>query len=243
MMAFDVPGPGFAAAEHGHPEGGDRPGRDDQQRRAPERHPCVRAERPRDPERRLGERPAGDPDEVEEVVAIVADEREQHEAVPAELDPEIGERERQSALAERLRQADRHHHRRAHQREQEESHRHVADVEPVGDPGGVDPHPPDREEQHPRLEEAERIGVEDDRVRNLGDREHEDEIEEQFDEADPLLAVRIPAAEEVAFHRRNDWRPTGEKKRAAADGAGRGPSSSSAERASGPDRRPAPSRP
>ena len=32
--------------------------------------------------------------------------------------------------------------------------------------------------------------MDDDGVRDLGDREHEDQVEEQFDEADPLLAVR-----------------------------------------------------
>ena len=76
-----------------------------------------------------------------------------------------------------------------------------------------------------RLDEAERIGMHDERVRDLGDREDEDQIEEQLDEADPLLGVAV-AAVSAGCASSDAGLPAGQKaprpKRKAAPVAGRG---------------------
>ena len=92
-------------------------------------------------------------------------------------------------VAEGVGQRGRQDEARQHQHEQQQPHRRLLRVEPVGDPGGEHPHPPHRHEQQQRLERAP-AGVRsvEQAMRQLGDREDEDEVEEQLDEGD--LAVR-----------------------------------------------------
>ena len=134
--------------------------------------------------------PDRDAQEVAPVVAVVAPQRPQHEEVAPDLHCQIGEREHGAAVVERARDRGRDHQGGEHHREQEKPYRRTVRVEPVGDPGGIDPLPPHRHHQHGDLHRADRGEVLEQPVRKLRHREHENEIEEQLDIGD----ARVPAA-------------------------------------------------
>ena len=75
-------------------------------------------------------------------------------------------------------------------------------IEPVGDPGGVDPGPPHRQHQHGGLQRAERGQVLKQAVRKLRDREHEHQVEEQFDVGDAAVLVAAAGAQVVGARRK-----------------------------------------
>ena len=157
--AFDHPVGGRRAAEARHPETKD--GR--KRIRCPAPPPTDRAgdrivgQAAEDPERRGRDMPDDDAQEVEVVGPVVALERPQHEQVARHLHAHIGERERPgrgprthagSTTTSRARPASA---RTAACRTGRPSR-----IEPVGDPGGVDPDPPDRDHQQAGLQGAER---------------------------------------------------------------------------------------
>lgn len=88
------------------------------------------------------------------------------------------ERESKAQLGEGLRQRRRQDQPRQHDGEEHQPHRYALGIEPVGDPGGVDPHPPDGHQQKQSLDCAERGITGEQRVGELGYRKNEDEIEE-----------------------------------------------------------------
>jgi hypothetical protein len=89
-----------------------------------------------------------------------------------------------------LRNRGREHQTPEHQQEQQDADRRQFGVEPVGDPGGVDPHPPHRQKQQRRLRKAKRREPAQQRVRYLRDRENEYQIEKQFGIGDAAVLVR-----------------------------------------------------
>ncbi|MEA2584049.1 MAG: hypothetical protein QOF33_2134 [Thermomicrobiales bacterium] len=62
-------------------------------------------------------------------------------------------------------------------------------VEPIGEPGRVDPGAPDREQEQESLKGAVEGEVFEEVVGELGDCEDEDEVEEQLDEGNARPAV------------------------------------------------------
>jgi len=90
---------------------------------------------------------------------------------------------------ERLRDRRRQQKARDHHREQHDADRGAVRIEPVGDPGGEDPYPPHRQEQDGGLEHAERREMRQQRVGELRDCEDKDEVEEQLDVGDAMMAV------------------------------------------------------
>jgi hypothetical protein len=120
------------------------------------------------------------------------------EQAAAQLDRHEGQGEDQAAVAERL--GDRHGHDHAHHHghEQHDPHRRPLGIQPVGDPGREDPGPPDRHQQQTGLDQAQQARMGQQAVRQLGDREHEHQVEEQLDIGDPRMAARGAVAEHVA---------------------------------------------
>jgi hypothetical protein len=116
--------------------------------------------------------------------------RQQPEQGPADLHDRIGHGKPYSSPVERRRDRGRQHEPTQHQHEKQETNRRQVGVEPVGDPGGVDPHPPDREEQQRDLDGAERREMVQQRVRQLRDGKDEDEIEQQLRIGDAAVLVR-----------------------------------------------------
>ena len=88
---------------------------------------------------------------------------------------------------------DRHQQARQHHEHQDEPDRHGVRVEPVGHPGGVVPRPVHRDEHECGFGGARPVDVRDEVVRQLGDREDVDEVEEQLEERRALFALRARA--------------------------------------------------
>ena len=82
--------------------------------------------------------------------------RDPQEERLADLHRRIGDREPQAAPFERRRDRGRQHQPAEHQQKEQDADRRLFGIEPVGDPGGVDPHPPHREKQQRDLQHAER---------------------------------------------------------------------------------------
>ena len=148
-------------------------------------------ERSREPENRRGHEP-------DEDALIIADHarmtphRPDEEQRPPHLHRDISARKGQPARFERLRQRGGKDQPEQHQNQQRQSHRQLFGIQPVRDPRRKDPHPPDREHQQQRLHRSQRRKMPDERMRELGDREDKNEIEEQFDKT--YLPVLVPAA-------------------------------------------------
>ena len=154
-----------------------------------------------DPQRRRHRQPRADPLEVAHQGQVGAARRPEEEQRAADLQGGEGQREHQRALAEGLGQRHRHQQPGQHHREQAQPHRQPLRVQPVRHPRGEDPDPPDRQHQETGLRRAAQrdavVGeMPDQRVRQLRDGEDEDEVEEQLDEADLGMAVRVGTAQE-----------------------------------------------
>src|SRR5258708_4923181 len=76
-----------------------------------------------------------------------------------------------------LRNRGREHQSAQHQQKQQDANRGEFGIEPVGGPGGVNPHPPHRQEQQGGLQHPQRGEPAQQGVRYLGDREDEHQIE------------------------------------------------------------------
>jgi hypothetical protein len=151
-----------------------------------------------DPQRAGCRQPHGDPHEVHGVVGSVPREGEDGEDAPAELEDRERDREDECALTEGV--GDGAAHEKAHEHEADEhaAHERLLGVEPVGDPGRVDPHPPDRGAEDDGVEDAERRLLVDEQVRDLGHGEHEDEVEEELGERHSARALAVGGSQEVA---------------------------------------------
>ena len=114
---------------------------------------------------------------------------EGEKGVPPDLDRDVRAGEQQRAAAERPRDRDRHHEAREHDRQHEQPHRDGVRVELVRDPGRVVPRPPDDEQDEQRLSGAAPGQVVEQQVRDLRDREDEDEVVEELEVRGVLLLV------------------------------------------------------
>ena len=132
-------------------------------------------------------------------VAVGDDEGE--ERMPADLDRDIRTGEQQRAAAERVRDRDGHQEAGEHDREHEQPHDDRVRVEHVRDPGRVVPRPPDDEQDEQRSCRAVPGQLAEQQMRDLGDREHEDEVVEQLEVRGVLLLVGGGFAQ-VATHGR-----------------------------------------
>ena len=116
----------------------------------------------------------------------------------ADLHRRIGDGKPQSTPVERSRDRGRQHQPAQHHCKQQQPDRRLFRIEPVGDPGGEDPHPPHREKQQRDLKRAQRREMREQRVRHLRDRKDEDEVEEQLGVGDAAVLVRHDRAKQRA---------------------------------------------
>jgi len=91
------------------------------------------------------------------------------------LDGRVGHGEHQPTLAEGFRY--RHRHEKA---DQEQAHGRPFGIEPVGNPGRVDPRPPHRHQQQQRPQRTAHRQVVQQPVGELRDGEDEAQVEEQL---------------------------------------------------------------
>ena len=147
---------------------------------APSRAP----ERPRDPRHGGHTEPEQDP--RGSVLRLVAAQGDDEEEAAADVDGDVHPREDQAPLAERVGQRDRHHEGAEHGGEDQQLDRRPLRVVQVGYPHRVGPDPPDREQQYQQLEGATPGEALDQAWRELGDRQDQPQIEEQFQERCPL---------------------------------------------------------
>jgi hypothetical protein len=133
----------------------------------------------------------------------VTAQRPQHEQAAPDLHQHIGCGETPATRSERVRDRDRKHKARKHEREQSEADGRGLRIKPIGEPGGEDPHPPDRHQHQSGPQYARDTEMLEQVMRKLGDRENEDKVEEQFDESDLVVLVRGAAAEKIAACAKN----------------------------------------
>jgi hypothetical protein len=125
-----------------------------------------------------------------------ADGGQQERRAPGE-DQDEGRREGEPAVPEGVRKRGRHDQDREHHRDQREPDRPRAQLEVVGDPGGVDRRAPDRQQQEQRLRRATQRQMAQQVVRELRDGEDVDQVEEELDRPDlgRALAPLLEAAD------------------------------------------------
>ena len=108
------------------------------------------------------------------------------------LDRDVRAGEEQSVRSERLRDRDRHQEAPEHDSHQQQADRDRVGIELVRHPGRVVPGPPD-DEQHERCLPNPLPGqVVEEQMRDLRDREYEDEVVEQLERRRPLLLAGVP---------------------------------------------------
>ena len=116
----------------------------------------------------------------------------------ADLDRDVRAGKQQRPVGECAGDRDRHHEAREHDPEHEEPHGHRLGIEHVRHPGRVVPRPPDDEQDERGLSRPAPRQVAEQQMRDLRDREHEDEVVEQLQIGGVLLLV---AAAKVSAHR------------------------------------------
>ena len=188
---LDVPALAAEVPPSGDPERGERRAVVDEERRDPQqraRGPVGQAAG--DPEHARGDEPHEDRAGALALDRAAVRGREREEQVASDLDRDVRAREQQRPVAERLGDRDRHHEAREHQPDQQEPHDDRVGVELVGDPRRVVPRPPDREQRDERLPDALPGEVLEQEMRDLRDREDEDQVVEQLERRRPLLLSR-----------------------------------------------------
>jgi len=121
-------------------------------------------------------------------------ERTDQEQRAPDLAYGIGDRERQSGVAKGPGDRGREDETAEHQQDQHQPDRPEQRIDPVRRPVGVIPHPPRRHQEQADFERAPDGEVVQQGVRQLGDREHEDQVEEQLDRRDPAGVLTGPIA-------------------------------------------------
>ena len=150
-----------------------------------------------DPEHRRHRQPGGDADGIQPRQRPRRRRRDPEKDRLADLHRGVGDGKPQSAPVKCRRDRGRQHQSAEHHRKQQQANRGLFRIEPVGDPGGVDPHPPHREKQQRDLQYAQRREMSQQRMRDLRDRKDEDEIEEQLGIGHAVVLVR----RDLAKHR------------------------------------------
>ena len=170
----------------------------DRQREHPQRRTYrIVREAARDPEDARRDEPDEDPSRPLALDRAAVGRDERQERVAPDLEDDIRRREQEAALAERIRDRNRHHEAGEHHADQQEPDDGRVGVELVRDPGRVVPRPPD-DEQHERAATGARpCQVVEQQVGDLRDREHEDQVEEQLQRRRALLLPRVTIALEA----------------------------------------------
>ena len=160
-------------------------------RQQPQHVPDVAAGEPAaDRERAAHHAPGQDPLVV--LLQRVPAHRHHHEDGPPDLLDRVGAAHPEPQVAERPGQRRRHGQAGQHERDEQQPDGDLLRVQPVGDPRRVGPDQPDHDQQQPGLQRAPHGRVVEQVVRQLGDREHVHQVEEQLDVRDPLLAGTVP---------------------------------------------------
>ena len=154
-----------------------------------------------DPEDAGQDEPGRDALEVAEIALVMLMQRPQHEDGATGLHEDIGRREGHRTFAEGLRDRRGEHQSRRHQDEQHQPYGWKLGIEPVRDPGGVNPHPPHRHHEQAGLHRAENGQMSEQAMGKLGDGEDEHEIEEQLDVRDAGVLVAIARTQQVPGRR------------------------------------------
>ncbi len=192
MAALDRPVPGGRTAQTGRVEADDPAEQVDGDRGDPGRRAIGRpgGDAAQDRQRPADQAPREDALEV--TLQRPALERDQREPAAPDLHHGVGDADGQPAPGERPRQGGRQDQAGPGQGEQQQPDRDALRVEPVGDPGGVDPQQPDHGQEQPGPQCAGDRLVRQHVVRELGHREHIDQVEEQLDVGDALGAPPGP---------------------------------------------------
>ena len=117
-----------------------------------------------------------------------------------QADREVGEREHDRAVeptlevVERLRHREREHEHRGHRAEHRDPTEPSSARTTLPEPGVADPAPPQQRQHEQAAHEPAHREVVGHQGRDLREREHEDEVEEELDRRDPgLLGDRLDA--------------------------------------------------
>lgn len=160
-------------------------------------------------DQRAGEPDGADPDEPDEhalevcAQVVAAPDDRKHPDGSADLDSDVGVRELQAAVAERLRDRGGHEQAPEHHADEHQPHGQRRRIEPARDPAGVHPGRPHRQEQEERLHGAAQREMRKELVRELRHCEDVDEIEEELDRSDAVVGAVARAQEPVVRgHRR-----------------------------------------
>jgi hypothetical protein len=122
-----------------------------------------------------------------QVRVVAAPDREQHEM--RDPDAGVGEREQQRRIVERLGHAQRGDEERRHRPEHRDPHHALLGVDEARQPRVAAPGPPQHREHEHRLGEPVPGRLVGHQLRALGEREHEDEVEEQLERGHALLVT------------------------------------------------------
>ena len=99
----------------------------------------------------------------------------------------VGARERQRVVVERARHGERGHDHRRHCGEDHDPHGALLGIDDAREPRVARPRPPEHREDEEPAYEASPVGVVGHQSRALGDRKHEDEVEEELERRHPLF--------------------------------------------------------
>ena len=124
---------------------------------------------------------------------------------PADLHRHKRAREQEPPLAERVGQGDGHDQGGHHGADQHHPHRSPVRIEPVGQPGRVDPGPPQRQQQQRRLRGAAQIQTLAEQMGQLGDREDIDEVEKELHRGDLMVALTLAAQQSSNADATRSW--------------------------------------
>ena len=113
---------------------------------------------------------------------------------------EVGEPEREPAATEGVRRREREEEVARHAAEEEQPAVRALRGNRVREPGVAAVHPPDQREHHAHAHHRADGRLLEDDVRELGDREDEDEVEEQLERGDPP-GLRLEAHPRLVNHR------------------------------------------
>lgn len=152
----------------------------------------ARADDQRGPERRRGHHAQNG---AEQIRVSLARDRVEHEVEKA--DGEVREPEQHAVGVEGLRDGERDEQHGAHRPEHGQAHGALLGVERVGEPGVRRPRPPERGEDEQPAAEPLPGGVGRHEAGDLRDGEDEDEVEEELERSDALLALSV-----VVLHHR-----------------------------------------
>ena len=146
-------------------------------------------------------------DRVAQRVVLGAGEHEERDLGAAH--DAVDQREGERQVAEGFRHAERDEQQRRHRAEDDQAHRALLGVDHAGQPGVAGPGPPEHAEHQQALGQARPGRVVRHQRRALGDRQHEDEVEEELQRRYPLAFAQGGAeAGAACFARRRPSPPS-----------------------------------